>query len=150
MTASSIPSFSRPDRFSFILRGRKVILGHVDDLQEGDLRVCGSLTRGFFQILRYTKDLHTVLLGGRWAQRFHYTRLTYEEIERVECALMRLSVRDWFIFVAAEMAMTLSAPEPVRPVAEFMQRLMGKPKSQKKGHSSKRKCPRDFSHFAAA
>lgn len=152
MTAPSVPSFRRPERFSFILRGRTVILGQLelDEIREGDLRVSGALTRGFFQIQRYTSNQHTVVLGGRWAKHFHYQRLSFEDVERVECALMRLQVEDWFLVVAAEMALTLSASEPARPVTEFLKRLAGKPKGQKKAPNPQRKSTRNFAEFIPA
>lgn len=68
----------------------------------------------------------------------------------MECALMRLAVNDWFIVVSAEMVMTLTAPEPARPVAEFLKRLMGKPKSQPKAHKPKRKSVRGYAEAQAA
>ena len=78
-------SFCRHKSANFVLReegtDRKVILGHVDDLKAGDLRVTCDAVDGYLSIARFkAKASKWETIGGYWDGRVRNVPLPVAEI----------------------------------------------------------------------
>lgn len=103
-----IRSYLRPNSFTLILRGRKVIMGEVDDLRDGDLKIVGHKDKAYLQVS--IVEAHKLrVLGGRWRGKQH--ALPLEVARRLHSAMMRLAVDDYFIVVSALLKVEALPPD---------------------------------------
>jgi len=112
-----VQSFFRPDSFCIILRGTKVIVGDVDDLQTDDLKIVGNLRRASLSVARYRDGKFTVI-GGRFGCQ---TRAMNRDVAERVCDTMRfLNTADWF--VCAAVLILEEAPKP--SIKETLQQVV--------------------------
>lgn len=93
-----IHSFFRTESFVFVLRGRRLILGEIADLLDGDLRVSGSKRHGCLRVSMVENGRFRPM-GGRWS-RARYPMPT-EMCERVLDAVRTLGADEFFIVLCA-------------------------------------------------
>ena len=121
---NSTQSFFRPGAFSFVLRGRKVILGEVLDLRDGDVRITGNKRHGYLQVA-VLQEGRLELLGGMWARKRH--ALPMETAQRVQDSLMALMADDYFVVLAAILAAEASERQstPARLIRAIKEAVSG-------------------------
>ena len=106
-----IRSYLRPNSFTLILRGRKVIMGEVDDVRDGDLKIVGHKDKAFLQVAVIEANKARVL-GGRWRGKQY--ALPLDVARRLHNTMMRLAVDDYFIVVSALLKVE-ALPTPTEP-----------------------------------
>lgn len=104
-----IHSFFRTESFVFVLRGRRLILGEVADLLDGDLQVVGNKRHGILRVAMLDGGGFR-LLGGTWARRRY--PMPQEVCERLLDSMCLLRADDYFVVLCA-MLLT-EAPAPTR------------------------------------
>lgn len=104
-----IRSYMRPNSFTLILRGRKVIMGEVDDVRDGDLKIVGHKDKAYLQVAIIEAQHKVRVLGGRWRGKQH--PLPLEVARRLHSAMMRLAVDDYFIVVSALLKVEALPPQ---------------------------------------
>lgn len=93
-----IHSFFRTESFVFVLRGRRLILGEITDLLEGDLRVCGSKRHGCLRVSVMEHGRFRPMGGGSSRTRLP---MPAEMCERVFDAVRTLGADEFFIVLCA-------------------------------------------------
>ncbi len=102
-----IHSFFRTESFVFVLRGRRLILGEVADLLDGDLQVVGNKRHGILRVSMLDGGSFR-LLGGTWARRRY--PMAQEVCERLLDSMRLLGADDYFVVLCAMLLTEAPAP----------------------------------------
>jgi hypothetical protein len=102
-----IHSFFRTESFVFVLRGRRLILGEVADLLDGDLQVVGNKRHGILRVSMLDGGGFR-LLGGTWARRRY--PMPQEVCERLLDSMRLLGADDYFVVLCAMLLTEAPAP----------------------------------------
>jgi hypothetical protein len=121
MSTKNVHSFFRPSSFSLVLRGRKVILGEVGDLCDGDLKISGQKQHGYLQVAMLREGRPTPL-GGLWGRKRH--ALPYEVAQRLLDTLQTLRADEYFVMLAGLLAAEAHTREPAQQVVELVKRAV--------------------------
>lgn len=112
---TTIQSFYRPESFALVLRGRKLILGEVNDVCDGDLRITGNKKHGYLQVAEFRQG-KTQMLGGLWGHKRH--ALPLEVAERVLDTMRTLRADEFFVALSALIAAEARSATP--PAVQFV------------------------------
>lgn len=117
---SAFNAFLRHRSCAFVMRGNTVIVGVVDDLQPGDLCVCGDVKGGYLRASSFDGKRWRQR-GGFWDRRVH--RMPLEIAEAVLAAVKHLRMHE---FLAAA-AVTLKLDAQARAHQREQARASGQP-----------------------